>query len=122
MTEMNVRKPFKLLLAILVTAGLTIAPLVTPATLGHTAAAETMQMAGTSDMMADMPCCPDKKSGDCQDCPLIAICMLKLLQAHPSTQAVAMDVPAYQRLQPADDRAIDDLVRPPPEHPPRHLV
>jgi hypothetical protein len=120
---MNVRRPFKLLLVVLVTAGLTIAPLVALAAGEHSSTAEMMQMADTSDSMADMPCCPDKqKSNGCQDCPLIAICMLKLLQAHPSTQAVAMDVPAYQRLQPADDRAIDDLVRPPPEHPPRHLV
>jgi hypothetical protein len=122
MTEMNVRKPFKLLLAILVTAGLTIAPPVTLATVGHPFAAETMQMAGTSDMMADMPCCPDKKSGDCQDCPLIAICMLKLLHAGPSTQAVVLHLSAHQQLQPADDRLVDGLGEHPPDHPPRTIV
>jgi hypothetical protein len=120
---MNVRRPFKLLLAVLVTAGLTIAPLVTPVAAEHLSAAKMTQMADTLDSMADMPCCPDKqKSNDCQDCPLIAICMLKSLQAGPSTQAVAMDGPALLRLHPANDHAIDGLARPPPEHPPRHLV
>ena len=120
---MNVRRPFKLLLAVLVTAGLTIAPLVTPAAAEHPSTAKMMQMADPSDIMADMPCCPDKqKSNDCQDCPLIAICMLKSLQAGPSMQAVVMDVQAYQRLRLADDHAIDGLARPPPEHPPRHLA
>jgi hypothetical protein len=120
---MNARQSFRLLLVVLVTAGLTIAPLVTPAAARHPSTATMMQMADTPDMTADMPCCPDKqKSNDCQDCPLIAICMLKLLQAGPSTQAVAIDGLAYQWLRPANDHAIDGLARPPPEHPPRHLV
>jgi hypothetical protein len=120
---MNVRQSFKLLLVVLVTAGLTIAPLVTPAAAEHLSTNKMMQMADASDMMADMPCCPDKQKGnDCQDCPLIAICMLKSLQAGPSSQALAMDRPAHQRLRSADDHAIDGLARPPPEHPPRHLV
>jgi hypothetical protein len=119
---MNARQSFRLLLVALVTAGLTIAPLVTPAAAKHSSTA-TMQMADTSDMMADMPCCPDKqKSNDCQGCPLIAICMLKSIQAGPSTQAVARDGLAYRRLRAADDHAIDGLARPPPEHPPRRLI
>jgi hypothetical protein len=122
MSEMNFRKPFKLVLAILVTTGLTIAPVVTAAMGEHLSTAEMVQMVGTSDMMADMPCCPDKKSNDCQDCPLVAICILKSMQAAPSTQAVAMDGLAYQWLRPANDHAIHGLARPPPEHPPRRLV
>jgi hypothetical protein len=120
---MNFRKPFNLFLVVLVTAGLTIAPLVTPAAAKHPSTATMMQTADSSDMMADMPCCPDKqKSNDCQDCPLMAICMSKSMQAGSSTQAIAMDGLAYQRLRPADDHAIDGLARPPPEHPPRRLV
>ena len=120
---MNARQSFRLLLVVLVTAGLTIAPLVTPVAAKHPSTATMVEMADSSDMMADMPCCPDKQKGnDCQDCPLIAICMLKSIQAGPSTQAVAMDGLAYQRLRPADDHVIDGLARPPPEHPPRRLI
>jgi hypothetical protein len=120
---MNVRQSFKLLLALLVTAGLMIAPLATPAVAGHSSPAKMMQMADGSDMMADMPCCPDKqKSNDCQDCPLVAICMLKVLQTGPSTDAIATRLPVRAHLQAFDDLVADELARPPPEHPPRSLV
>ena len=120
---MNVRQLFKLLLALLVTAGLTIAPLATPATAGHAVSAGMMQMAADMDMSADTPCCPDKqKSGDCQDCPLIAICMLKVLQTGPSTNAVAMGLPAHEQFHSLDDVMADELARPPPDHPPRSLA
>jgi len=120
---MDVRKLLRLLLAVLVTAGLTIAPLATPAAAEHSMAAGMMQMADMSDMAADMPCCPDKqKSHDCQDCPLVAICMLKVWQAGPSTSAVLTRDPSRQRIRPLDDVVADGLARPPPDHPPRSLV
>src|SRR5690242_11930080 len=120
---MNVRQSFNLLLALLVTAGLTIAPLVTPVAAEHLLPAKLMQLAEGSDMMADMPCCPDKQKGnDCQDCPLVAICMLKVLQAGPSADAIAMRPPVRERLHALDDMMADGLARPPPEHPPRSLV
>jgi hypothetical protein len=120
---MDVRKLFKCLLALLVTAGLTIAPLAAPAAAEHSMTATMMQMEDASDMAADMPCCPDKqKNSDCGDCPLIAICMLKVLQAGPSTHAVALRQPARERLHPLDDIMADELARPPPDHPPRSLV
>jgi hypothetical protein len=120
MRAVKVRKLFRLLLAVLVTAGLTIAPLATPAAAEHSMAAGLMQMA---DMPDDMPCCPDKqKSSGCQDCPLVAICMLKVLQTGPSTGVVLMRGPSRQRLHPLDDMVVDGLARPPPDHPPRSLV
>jgi hypothetical protein len=123
---MNVRQLFKSLLAFLVTAGLAIAPLATAAAAGHSMPAAMMQMADMDDMpdmAAHMQCCPDKQKGnDCKDCPLVAICLLKVFQSGPSAQAVAMSLPAHQRLHPADDRVVDGLARPPPDHPPRHLV
>jgi hypothetical protein len=62
---------------VLVTTGLTVAPLVTPAGAGHSMGA--MQMADAQDMPDDMACCPDKQNNkQCQDCPLVAICMLKV--------------------------------------------
>lgn len=120
---MDVRQLFKSLLALLVTTGLTVAPLATVAAAGHSMPAAMMQMADMPDVAADMQCCPDKQKGnDCRDCPLVAICLLKVLQAGPTTQAVAMRIFAHQRLHPADDSVVDGLARPPPDHPPRHLV
>jgi len=123
MRTMNVRKLFKLLLALAVTAGLTIAPLATGAAAEHAMAATMMQMDDMAGMAADMPCCPDQqKNKGCQDCPLVAICMLNVLQAGPSTSAVLMRDPSRERLRPHDDLIVDGLARPPPDHPPRYLV
>jgi hypothetical protein len=123
MRAMNVRKLFKLLLALAVTAGLTIAPLATSAAAEHAMAATMMQMDDMAGMAAGMPCCPDQqKNKGCQDCPLVAICMLKVLQTGPSTSAVLMRDPSRERLRPHDDLIVDGLARPPPDHPPRHLV
>ena len=121
---MDVRQLFRLLLAVLLTAGLTIAPLAAPAVAAkHSMPANMMQMADMSDMAADMPCCPDKqKSNTCQDCPLVAICMLKVLPAGPSGDALLMRQASYQRLHPRDDMIADGSARPPPDHPPRSLV
>jgi hypothetical protein len=116
---MDFRRLVNLILAALVTAGLAVAPLAT------SAAAAQPHAAGMIDMsMSDMPCCPDEqKSKDCQDCPLVAICVLKNAQAGPSL-ASAMPVrhairTSYSVL---DDVPADGLNRPPPDHPPRNLV
>jgi hypothetical protein len=118
----NVRKLFKLLLAVLVTAGLTIAPLAAPAMAGHSMTAK-MQMEDMSDMAADMPCCPDQqKNKGCQDCPLVAICMMSALPVKPFTGAALIRLPSHQRLHMFDDVIADGLARPPPDRPPRSLV
>jgi hypothetical protein len=133
MRTVNVRELFKLVLAILVSAGLTIAPLATPAMAGHSMAGRMMQMADMPDMVSempasdmqasDMPCCPDQqKNKDCQDCPLVAICMLSALPAKPSTDAIVIRLASHQPLRAFDDMIIDGLVRPPPDRPPRLLV
>lgn len=123
MRAMNVRKLFRILLAVLVAAGLTIAPLATPAVAEHSMVAEMVQMADMPSTAVDMPCCPDKqKSSDCKDCPLVAICMLTVLQIGPSASAFLMRDPSSQRLHPLDDIIVDGLARPPPDHPPRSLV
>ncbi|MDE2331348.1 MAG: hypothetical protein KGK16_11275 [Bradyrhizobium sp.] len=120
---MKVPGLFRLLLAILVSMGLTIAPLASPAAAGHSMAADMMQMADMPGMAADMPCCPDQqKNKGCQDCPLVALCMLQILQTAPSSGAVLVREPSRQRLHSLDDRIVDGLARPPPDHPPRYLV
>jgi hypothetical protein len=121
--RMNVRRLFKLVLAVVVSVGLTIVPLATPVMAEHSMAATTMQMEDMSDIASDMPCCPDQqKNKGCQDCPLVAICMLSALPAKPSTGAVVIRLPSHQRLRAYDDVIADGLARPPPERPPRSLV
>ena len=119
---MNAHRLLKLLLAALVTAGLTVAPLVTPAAAGHSMMA-AMQMADAQDMPDDMSCCPDEQNKkQCQDCPLVAICMLKVLQVGPSITPITVWQPAHELLRPLDDVIADGLVRPPPDQPPRTIV
>ena len=118
---MTARRFLRLLLAVIVTAGLTVAPLVTAAVAGHSMA--SMHMADAQDMPDDMSCCPDEQnSKQCQDCPLVAICMLKVLQVGPSITPITVWQPAHELLRPLDDVIADGLVRPPPDQPPRTIV
>jgi hypothetical protein len=118
---MNLRRILNLGFAVLIAIGLTVAPVSGPAAARSMAIGEIAGMPGMSE---EMPCCPgEQKSKDCQDCPLVAMCVLKTAQAGPSasealplrhairtTHAVRNDVPA------------DGLTRPPPDHPPRILA
>lgn len=117
---MNLRRLLRVAFAVLVTVGLTLAPLAAPA------AAAQARPDGVTDMSmsADMPCCPDEqKSKDCQDCPLIAMCLLKTAQAGPP-EAAALPLRHAIRTShsAADDAVGDGLVRPPPDQPPRTLA
>src|SRR5690242_7255461 len=123
---MIARRILRLLLAVLVTAGLTVAPLVTPAAAALRMASD-MQMTDaqdmTANMAADMPCCPDEQNNkQCQDCPLLAICMLKVLQSGPAFVTVTRSARAFAPLRPLDDAVADGLIRPPPDHPPRSML
>jgi hypothetical protein len=119
---MIARRILNLVLAVLVTAGLMVAPLVIPAAAGYPMAGD-MQMSDTQDMSADMPCCPDQKnSKQCQDCPLLAICMLKVLQAGPAAATATRSPRTIGLLRPLDDTIADGLTRPPPDQPPRSIV
>jgi hypothetical protein len=126
---MDIRQLLKLLVALLVTASLTLAPLATPAAAEHLLSSAAVQMAPMADdhdmmAMAEMPCCPDKeKSPTCQDCPLVAICMMQVLLAGPSlTGMVDVNRRLEQHLRPLNDMIADGLARPPPDHPPRTLA
>jgi hypothetical protein len=117
---MNSWRLLNLVLAVLVTIGLTMAPLAMPSISAH---AQPAGMDGMT-MSADMPCCPDDhNSKDCQDCPLVATCILKTVQAGPVvTAALPMRhaIRAVHSLR--DDVLADGLARPPPDHPPRSLA
>jgi hypothetical protein len=115
---MDIRRFLHLAFAVLVTAGLAMAPFAAPA-------AAHAQAAGTGmPMSADMPCCPDQQnSKDCQDCPLVAICILKTVQGSgPAAAAIPLRHAIRTTHSVLDDAPADGLDRPPPDHPPRSLI
>jgi hypothetical protein len=114
------------LLAILVIAGLAVAPLATAKASGHAAMTDMASMStesmSTESMSTDMPCCPEEKSG-CPDCPLAAICVLKITPAAPAlADAILMRLATKAGHTVSDDALSHGLDRPPPDHPPRILV
>jgi hypothetical protein len=126
---MVLRRFIARLLAILAIAGLAVAPLATPAAARASGHAEMTDMAAmstesmsTESMSTDMPCCPDEKSG-CPDCPLAAICVVKITPAAPAlADAILMRLPTKTGHAVSDDALSRGLDRPPPDHPPRILV
>ena len=117
---MDVRRLINLALAVFVTVGLAVAPLVAPAAAIRTSAVGTADL---SSMSGAMPCCPDEQnSKDCQDCPLLAICALKTAQPDRSpTEALPLRHAIRTAHSVLDDVPADGLKRPPPDHPPRNL-
>ena len=117
---MDFRRLLNLALAVFVTVGLALAPLAAPM------AATPAQPAGMTDMSmsAEMPCCPDEqKSKDCQDCPLVAMCILKTVPAGPVATAIPLQRHAVRAAHSLlDDVFADGLDRPPPDQPPRKLA
>jgi hypothetical protein len=115
---MDIRRFLNLALATFVIVGLALAPLTVPA-----GAAQTHASSMDMPMSADMPCCPDgHKSKDCQDCPLVAMCVLKNVQADLSATAVMPLRHSIRTMHSVlNDPAAAGLSRHPPDHPPRNL-
>ena len=118
---MNVRRLIGRLLAVFVIVGLVAAPLVTPAAAKRLAVAEMTDM---SAMSGDMPCCPDgQKNNGCHDCPLVAMCMLTIVQAEPPlASGIRAPLPTRSLFSVLDDLIVDGLIGSPPDHPPRTLT
>src|SRR5712692_11267449 len=115
---MNLRRLIGRLLAVFVIVGLVAAPMVAPA------AAKRLPVGEMSDMVAmsgDMQCCPDgQKNNSCQDCPLVAMCMLTIAQAEPSpTNGIQISFQARRLSFALVDVIADGLIGVPPDHPPR---
>jgi len=115
------------LLAILMIAGLALAPLSRPVMAGaamDAAMADASVSATPDEMASDMPCCPSKAPApiDCDKCVFMAACMSKCFSGmssiafHPWLTA-SQDVVALR-----NESWPDSLGHPPPEHPPRTLV
>jgi hypothetical protein len=119
------------LLAILMIAGLALAPLSRPVMAGTAsdasmpAMAHDMSMSSTADKMTgDMPCCPTKAPApiDCDKCVFMAACTAKCF-AGISAAVFRPSFAASGRIAPLqNDFWPDGLGYPPPEHPPRTLV
>jgi hypothetical protein len=116
---MDFRRLLNLALAVFVTVALAVAPFVAPVAVAE-------QMSGMTDMSmsADMPCCPDsEKNKGCQNCPLVAMCVLKTVQAGPpATAAVPLRHSVRTVHLVLNDAPPIGLIRPPPDQPPRKLV
>ena len=112
------------LLAVFLTFSLVIAPLSARADAGVPA---SMTMTSMSDeaaaMSENMPCCPDKSAPvDCDQCPLMALCVSTTLQA-PLPAGVAEIQPVTLRmLLPGSDPEVESVAYSPPPKPPRSLV
>jgi hypothetical protein len=112
------------LLAVFLIAGLVFAPLASRA---NAAAPASMAMTSMSDeaaaMSEDMPCCPDKSApADCDQCPLMALCVSTTLQA-PLPAGIAEIQPVTLRmLLPGSDPEVESVPYSPPPKPPRSLV
>jgi hypothetical protein len=116
---MNLRWLLNLVQAVLVTAGLSVAPMVVPAAAAQGKAAGATEMS----MAADMPCCPDENRMDCQDCPLMALCVLQTAQADaPPVAALPLRYGVRTAHRVHHDATAAGLDRPPPDQPPRNLI
>jgi hypothetical protein len=134
------------LLAILMIAGLALAPVsrpvmaapsshdqqqammdgMSPSPPDMTASADMADMAADAEMagMADMPCCPSKAPApvDCDKCLYMAACAsvcfagINASSFNPVLRASSHVLPVSNEFSP------DGLRHPPPEHPPRPLV
>jgi hypothetical protein len=112
----NISIHFGRLLAIFLIAGLVLAPLSAPA-----GAAKAAPMA--AEMSADMPCCPDNPAPmDCDQCPLMAICMVQNFQEPSSAGMIELRPVTVRLLVPHSDPAREGLNYLPPPRPPRSLV
>jgi hypothetical protein len=111
------------LLAVFLIAGLVFAPLAARANVDSMATTTSMSGDHMADMSDDMPCCPDKSAPvDCDQCPLMALCVSTTLQA-PLPAGVAEIRPVTLRmLLPGSDPDVESVAYAPPPKPPRSLV
>jgi hypothetical protein len=113
------------LLAVFLIASLVFAPLAVRANADSMASMAMTSMSGDhmADMSDDMPCCPDKSAPvDCDQCPLMALCVSTTLQA-PLPAGVAEIQPVMLRkLLPGSDPEVESVAYSPPPKPPRSPV
>jgi hypothetical protein len=119
------------LVAILVIAGLALAPVSRPVMARASPDAsmqamtdDTSASAMTYEMAGDMPCCPSKTPAPigCDKCIYMTACT-SMCFTGTSTNVVQPFLIAFGSVAPLqNDFRPDGLAHPPPEHPPRTLV
>jgi len=121
------------LLAILLIAGLALAPVSQPV-MAETASDASMQAtaddmsasATTDEMASDMPCCPSKAPAPapvgCDKCVFMAACMSKCFTGMSPAVVHPLLTATGRIASLRNDAWPDGLGHPPPEHPPRILV
>jgi hypothetical protein len=112
------------LLAVFLIAGLVLAPLAARANVDSMASMATATMAGDAPAMSDdMPCCPDKSAPvDCDQCPLMALCVSTTLQAPLPPGVAGLQAVTLRMLLPGSDPEVESVAYSPPPKPPRSLV
>jgi hypothetical protein len=124
---MTLRRLFKLIIALTVTAGLLSMPFAAPSfARPHASVTGEMHALDTDAqaMPADMTCCPDQgQASDCAGCPLMALCMLSTSIPLPAdTSALAVRDLLLAVFSARDDAWVQGLTGHPPDHPPRSNV
>jgi len=111
------------LLAVFLIAGLVLAPLAARANEDSMASMARANMAGDAAAVSDdMPCCPDKSAPvDCDQCPLMALCVSTTLQEPLSAGVAELQPVILQMLRPGSDPEVESLGYLPPPRPPRSL-
>jgi len=119
------------LLAILVIAGIALAPL-SPPVMADSSADASMQVmadnmsasASTDEMASDMPCCPSKAPTPvgCDKCVFMAACTSLGFLGMSSAVAHLFLTASDDLASLQNDSWPEGLGHPPPEHPPRTLV
>ena len=113
------------LLAVFLIAGLVFAPLAVRANADSMASMAMTSMSSDhmADMSGDMPCCPDKSAPvDCDQCPLMALCVSTTLQAPLPAGVTEIRPVTLRTLLPGSDPEVEGVGYSPPPKPPRFLV
>jgi hypothetical protein len=126
---MNRNFTIRRLLAILVIAGVALAPVSRPAMAEMSssdasmqATADEMSPSATMEQMAsDMPCCPSKAPTPvgCDKCVYMAACASTCFTGMSSTVFHPFLLASQSMASRPNDSPPDGLGHPPPEHPPR---
>jgi hypothetical protein len=119
------------LLAVLLIAGLALAPVSQPVMAGAPsldsmqAMADEMSPSATMDEMAnDMPCCPSKAPApaDCDKCVFMSACMSNCFAGILTTVSHPFRTASDGVANLQNESLPDGMGHPPPEHPPRILA
>jgi hypothetical protein len=127
---MKFRAVMRWLLVVGIAMGVAIGPAARLIAAMPSAATGPAMMASATDedamqMADDMLCCPDqtKAKKDCDNCPLVALCMMTLSLPAPSGTGVLIErYPLRTAFAAIDDLLIGGLGAKPPDYPPRIIV